>query len=144
VKKLGTSQAVLQTLQTNWSLSSPAGTAIDWVSTRVETIDWAKTGLNVIIACYNPTSPAQVTRLSSNFWESIEQVAVDIMVKVTGAVGDAVTVRDNCFTEVARILRVFLPAGLQDIYPVRETVKVEGPDVVRVALILNCIIFYGP
>jgi len=86
---------ISQLLQENWSLQSPAKTDIYWADTKV--------GKNFVIACYSPSGPVQAVPLSREAWQKTEQVMVDILVKVTGTVDDACTLRETMRNEVYRI-----------------------------------------
>jgi hypothetical protein len=50
-------------------LPNPASGGIAWVITRVEVVDWSKTGKNYMVACYSPTSPTQFTPLTLSVWQ---------------------------------------------------------------------------
>lgn len=131
------------TLETNWSLASPAKTDILWSTTRVDSAVFLSSGKSYAIGCYNPTSPTQVLPLASDLWEQIERVIVDIYVKVTTTELAAVGTREDIRNEVYRILnsRTITVSGLLDWRVERESIKVESADLVRLALQVACVTF---
>ena len=138
------STLVMQTLQNNWSLSSPGQTDVYWVSAKVEMMDWAKLGKNIVVACYSGSGPVQAVPLSAEVWQKTEQVTVDIIVKVgTGTAEDANTIRDSMATEVYRIIHSsqFTISGISAVYVSRESFKVESAELSRLALQVSCVSF---
>ena len=135
-----TNKLIMQTLQQQWSLSSPAATDIYWSSTRFETVDFEKAGRNFVVACYSPTGPSQTSQLTREVWLKTEQVLVDILVKVAGTVDDAVAARENMRKEVERIIHTseFNIASLAEAVVSREPVQVEAQNLVRVSVQVSC------
>ncbi len=128
--------ATCQLLQQNWSLQSPAASDIYWADTKVEAMDWTKVGKNFVIACYSPSGPVQAVPLSREAWQKTEQVMVDILVKVTGTVDDACTLRETMRNEVYRIMhKVELSTpGYPDVHVQREAYKTESGELARIVI----------
>jgi len=135
-----TNQLIMQTLQQQWSLSSPAVTDVYWSGTRFQTVDFEKAGKNFVVACYSPTGPSQTTQLTREVWLKTEQVIVDVLVKVAGTVDDAVAARENMRREVERIIHTseFNVADLAEAVVTREPVQVEAQNLVRVSVQVSC------
>ena len=135
-----TNTLIMQTLQGQWALASPAVGDIFWSGTRFETVDFEKAGKNFVVACYSPTGPSQTTQLTREVWLKTEQVLVDVLVKVAGTVDDAVAARENMRREVERIIHTseFNIASLAEAVVSREPVQVEAQNLVRVAVQVSC------
>jgi hypothetical protein len=130
-------------LQENWSLLSPAKTDIYWADTKVEAMDWMKVGKNFVIACYSPSGPVQAVPLSREAWQKTEQIMVDILVKVTGTVDDACTLRETMRNEVYRITHLveLSTPGYPDVHVQREAYKTESSELARLVIQVSLISF---
>ena len=135
-----TNKLIMQTLQQQWTLASPAATDIFWSSTRFQTVDFEKAGKNFVVACYSPTGPSQTSQLTREVWLKTEQIIVDVLVKVVGTVDDAVAARENMRREVERIIHTseFNVADLAEAVVTREPVQVEAQNLVRVSVQVSC------
>ena len=137
------SRIVMETLQANWSLSSPSQTDVYWADTKVEAMDWAKLGKNCVVACYSASGPVQAVPLSAEVWQKTEQVIVDIIVKVNGTIDQANDTRESMRVEVYRIIhsQQFTISGISAAYVSRESYKVESSELTRLAIQISCVIF---
>jgi hypothetical protein len=139
-----TAQVISQTLQSNWSLSSPKASDISWPCTRFESADLTKITQNYVVACYNPASPVASEPLSREVWQLTEDVVVDVIVRVTGTAQQALDARESVRLEIYRILHsneLSIP-GIPVAYVAREPYKVESPDLARIALQVKCKTFH--
>jgi hypothetical protein len=136
-----TAQVISAMLQAKWSLSSPTVSNIYWATTRFQTMDFQKLSAGTAVACYNPGGPVASDALAREVWQFIEDVVIDIIVKVgSGTVQAALDSRENIRNEVYRILHLyeFAFSGCSDVYPMREHTKVESPDLSRLAIQVKC------
>lgn len=135
-------EAVGKLLRENWSLTDPSASEVYWTNTRFEALDWSRLGYNFVVACYNPMMAGSVKPLAFKTWKITENVIVDIIVRIVdGNVEKALENREAIRSEVYRTLHSFEAdvEGLSWIRPVREPVKVEGPDLVRQVIQLECV-----
>jgi len=139
-----TPSALSQALQSNWSLSSPAKTDIDWAVTRVDAATFLNQTKNYAVCCYNPSAPKNVEVLSREVYRNTEHVIVDVFIKVSAGTAAAASVRDSVVTELYRIVhsQEFKIGTLKDVYVERESVKAEAADLVRGALQIACVDFH--
>lgn len=136
-----TAQVISTMLQAKWNLSSPTVAQIFWATTRFQTMDFEKMTNSYAIACYNPGSPVASDALAREVWQMVEDVVVDIIVKVgSGPVLQALDARENMKQQVYSIIHAneFKLSGCVDVYPMREHTKVESPDLVRLAIVIKC------
>jgi hypothetical protein len=138
-------QFVSAMLQAKWALASPIVSDIYWATTRFQTMDFQKLPNSYAIACYNPGSPVASDALAREVWQFVEDVVIDIIVKVgTGTPQQATDTRENMRNEVYRIIHAneFAFSGCVDVYPMREHTKVESPDLARLAIQVKCKSFH--
>jgi hypothetical protein len=134
-------QQISSLLQAKWTLPSPQVSDITWASTRFEAAqDVGGLPGNFIISCYNPGGPVTVDTLSREVLQVLEDVLVDILVKVSAGTALAIDTRESMRQQVYDILHInqFSVPGCNDVYPLRETTKVESPQLVRVAIMVRC------
>jgi hypothetical protein len=137
------SSIVMQTLQSNWSLSSPGQTDVYWADAKVEMMDWAKLGKNVVVACYSASGPVQAVPLSREVFQKTERVTVDLIVRVSTSVDDALSMRESLRREVYRIIETtqFTIQGIANAYVSRESYKVESGELTRLTAEVTCVSF---
>jgi hypothetical protein len=137
------STLIMQTLQSNWSLSSPGQTDVYWVDAKVEMMDWAKLGKNVVVACYSASGPVQAVPLSREVFQKTERVTVDLIVRVSTSVDDALNIRENIRAEVYRIIETtqFTIPGVANAFVSRESYKVESGELARLTVEVTCVSF---
>jgi hypothetical protein len=137
------SRLVMQTLQNNWSLSSPGQTDVYWVDAKVEMMDWAKLGKNIVVACYSASGPVQAVPLSREAFQKTEKVIVDLIVKVSISVDDSLNVRESMRAEVYRIIETsqFTIQGVANAFVSREPYKVESGELTRLTVEVTCVSF---
>jgi len=136
-----TAQIISAMLQLKWSLASPKASDIYWSTTRFQAMDFEKVTNSYVIACYNPGSPVASDALAREVWQLVEDVVIDIIVKVgAGTVQQAVDARESMKQQVYTIIHAneFAFSGCADVYPMREHTKVESPDLVRLAIQVKC------
>jgi hypothetical protein len=135
-----TAQVISTMLQAKWSLSSPTSAQIYWPTTRFQTMDFQKLVNAYAIACYNPGGPVASEALAREVWQFVEDVVIDIIVKVSAGTSLAVNARESMRNEVYRIIHLyeFAFSGCSDVYPMREHTKVESPDLARLAIQVKC------
>jgi hypothetical protein len=137
-----------QILQQNWQAQNngPAYNQISWVYTKFEA------GQDVpgpyVISCYNPPGPVTSEMLSPEVTQILEDVVVDILVAVSSGTAGALQARESMRNQVYNILvdnAIQNLAGLTDLWPLRESAKLESPQLIRVAIIFRCrTFFFGP
>lgn len=135
--------AIMNLLNTEWSLSSPAKADIYWANSRFEAVDFARVGKNYVVACYAPMAVASVKSVAAGLWQIEQNVMVDIIVRVTSSVDAAVEARESMRGEVYRIIKAKETSSniFALIQLTREFNKVESPDLVRVSLQVSCLTF---
>jgi hypothetical protein len=135
-----TAQVISAMLQAKWSLSSPSVSDIYWATTRFQAMDFEKVTNPYTISCYNPGSPVASDALAREVWQMVEDVVVDIIVKVSAGTALAINARESIKQEVYRIIHIneFAFSGCADVYPMREHTKVESPELVRLAIQIKC------
>jgi hypothetical protein len=131
-------QQISSLLQAKWTLPSPGVADITWASTRFEAAQDVPG--NFVVSCYNPGGPVSADPLSREVWQLLEDVIIDILVKVSAGTALAIESRESMRQQVYEILHLnqFGVSGCNDVYPVRETTKVESPQLVRVAIMVRC------
>jgi hypothetical protein len=140
---VNTSTLLMQTLQSNWSLSSPGQTDVYWVDAKVEMMDWAKLGKNIVVACYSASGPVQVVPLSREVFQKTEKVIVDVIVRVLTSVDDTLRMRESMRAEVYRIIETtqFAIEGVANAFVSREPYKVESSELTRLTVEVTCVSF---
>lgn len=135
-----TAQVISAMLQAKWSLGSPSVSDIYWSTTRFQAMDFEKVANSYAIACYNPGSPVASDALAREVWQLIEDVVIDIIVKVSAGTALAIDTRESIRQQVYSIIHAneFAFSGCADVYPMREHTKVESPDLVRLAIQIKC------
>jgi hypothetical protein len=138
-----TSMLLMQTLQSNWSLGSPGQTDVYWVDAKVEMMDWAKLGKNIVVACYSASGPVQAVPLSREVFQKTEKVIVDLIVRVTTSVDDALNVRESMRAEVYRIIETsqFTIQSVANAFVSREPYKVESRELTRLTVEVTLVSF---
>lgn len=135
-----TAQIVSAMLQAKWSLPSLRVTDIYWATTRFQAMDFEKVPNFFAIACYNPGSPVASDALAREVWQMLEDVVIDIIVKVSAGTSLAIDARESIRQQVYIIIHAneFAFSGCTDVYPMREHTKVESPELVRLAIQIKC------
>ena len=132
-------------LQSQWSLSSPSASQVQWSTTRVDSALFLQSSEQYAIGCYNPPSPTTVEPITEGAWRVTERVMIDIIIKVPpgNTAAQMLQTRENMRLEVYRIIHhnETSISGIGDAYVERETNKSEGPDLLRITLQVACITF---
>jgi len=160
-----TSTNILQTIFAEW-LYGPDKDKIHWVNSRVEVgiglqpsaFDFVKTPKKYAISVYSLGSSSPSRRL----WLKIEDVVVDILVKVLGTtIEKAALIREQMRAEVERIIHKYsaiaplwnpnlgptgaprrrrIP-GLPDVVIGQEPVQIEDKNFVQVTVYVRCRVY---
>lgn len=135
---LSMAQRICNLLQTNWTLASPGVNDITWVSTRFEAAQ--DVPANFVISCYNPAGPVTAEPLSREALQILEDVVIDIFVKVSDGTSLATTTREIMRQQVYSILQAnqFNVPTCSNVWPLREKEKVESPQLMRLTIIIRC------
>jgi hypothetical protein len=131
-------QIISSLLQTDWTLASPGVKDITWATTRFDAAQ--DVPANFIISCYNPAGPATVEQLSREALQILEDVVVDIIVKVSAGTAIAISTRESIRQQVYSILQanqLNVPT-CNDVWPLREKDKVESPELMRLTIMFRC------
>jgi hypothetical protein len=140
-------QTVSNTLQTQWAsfISTPGSSAIFWPTVKPDVARFDAVPQNYVIACYNPASPAAVDDNAQGVWTIIEDIIVDIIVKVgSGTTQNAIDTRENlrqaCYSIIHHNETTM--SGIAEAHISRETYKVESPEHMRLAMLVKCKYFH--
>lgn len=140
-------QVVSNLLQAQWAsfISSPGTSAIFWPTTKPDVAQFDSQPHNYVVACYNPGSPAAVDDSAQGVWTIVEDIIVDIIVKVgSGTEQNAIDTREALRQAVYSIIHhnETSMSGINEAHISRETYKVESPQHMRLAMLLKCKYFH--
>lgn len=134
-------------LQAQWSsfISSPGTSAIFWPTVKPDVAKFDSQPQSYTIACYNPGSPATVDDSAQGVWTIIEDIIVDIIVKVgSGTTQNAIDTREAlrqaCYSIIHHNETTM--SGINEAHINRETYKVESPAHMRLAMLVKCKYFH--
>jgi hypothetical protein len=139
-------QTVSNTLQAQWAsfISSPGSSAIFWPTIKPDMAKFDMLSFNYVIACYNPASPAAVGDDAQGEWTVVEDIIVDIIVKVTTGTQSAIDTREALRQACYSIIHhnETSMTGIAEAHISRETFKVESPEHMRLAMLVKCKYFH--
>lgn len=139
-------QTVSNTLQEQWAnfISSPGTSAIFWPTVKPDVAKFDTLSFNYLVACYNPASPAAVDDSAQGMWTIVEDIIVDIIVKITAGTQNAIDTREALRQACYSIIHhneTSMP-GIAEAHINRETYKVESPEHMRLAMLVKLKYFH--